>query len=154
MRYFVGGTKGLNFFYHGNRRYWLYLCGFVLLSATNIILFNEELMSVLIKDIIWLCIVFGLLEFVFHPKSHLYLDFNESSIELGYARKKDNKIIEHRNLKSIDTTISDIIIITKDGMNYEIPLSNFHFDEVKGIKGEVFKIQQKMSNSYEYIANE
>lgn len=154
MRYLVGGAKSTNMLYQGNRRYWLYSFALVSAFAINILIFNEELMTVIIKDIVWLCIIYGLLEFVFHPKSYLYLDFQSDRLELGFFRKRDNITIAHRNLKSIDTTMSNIVISTKDGMNYEIPLSHFHYDEVKGIKQEIFRIQEKMSDSYQLLATE
>lgn len=152
MRYFVGGTKGFDKFYHGKNRYWIYSIGLVSAFFLNVIIFKEELNLAIIKDLVWMCALYILMEFVFYPKSFLYVDFQIDRLELGFFRGKDNKTIKHSNIKSIDTNISDIIIITKDGMNYEIPLSNFHFDEVKGIKVEVKKIEDKLVDSYQLLA--
>lgn len=154
MRYLVGGAKSTNMFYTGNKRYYLYIGVLITFVPINYFLFEGDFFRSFVKDTIYWGIIYGLLEFVFSPKSYLYIDFQSDVLELGFARNKDNKTIAHSNLNSIDTTMSNIVISTKDGVNYEIPLSHFHYDEVKGIKQEVFRIQEKMSDSYQLLATE
>jgi hypothetical protein len=75
-------------------------------------------------------------------------------VELGFNRKKSNKTIAHSNIESIDTTVSDVVIKTKDGKTYEVPLSHFHYDEVRGIKDDVFQLQEKLTHSIDLLATE
>lgn len=154
MKYLAQGAKKTHKIYEGNNRYWLYLIGFAALIVWNFLFFSEELVSAIIKDFIFYSVMLGLIEFVFKPKQLLSMNFESDKIEFEFTKKKYNKTINHSHLKSIDTTMTEIVIKTTDGNTLKVPLSDFFYNEVIAIKEEVFILQDKLTNSLELLATE
>lgn len=154
MKYIIDGAKNTNRFYDGNLRYWLLGITYIALITWDYIFYNEEFLTVFIKDSVWFWLIFGIIQLVAKPKSFLFLNFEIDSLEIGYLSKKHNKTIAYSNLKSIDTTMTDVVIKTNDGRTLKVPLSHFFYTELIAIKKEVFNLQEKLTNSLELLATE
>lgn len=100
---------------------------------------------------IWTIIIFVAVEiYMWYTPNKDYitsLEINDKAITLEYFYEKHDQHIRIEDIKNLERSLIEIIVIKKDGSGILIPLTIFSYDDIQLIKAEIDDLKTRINNS-------